>query len=152
MNKVLFVCTANVCRSPMAEAIFNAVARDMALPYRAESAGTAALKGKPMAPNAIAVLEEIGFDPEPHLARQVSQEMVEEADLVLAMGPSHAAALRRLEGEPSRKVHALPEYAIGVTGELSDPYGYTMFAYRNTARQLYEYVQAVLDRLRKRQA
>ena len=60
MKKVLFVCTANVCRSPMAQAIFNALAEDSGLPFRAESAGTAALEGALMAPNAVAVLEEAG--------------------------------------------------------------------------------------------
>ena len=61
MEKVLFVCTANVCRSPMAQAIFNTLSEDEALPFRVESAGTAALEGEPMAPNTFAVLEEAGI-------------------------------------------------------------------------------------------
>jgi protein-tyrosine phosphatase len=60
LKKVLFVCTANICRSPMAEAIFNALAEDRGLEFRAESAGVAALRDEPMAPNASAALEEIG--------------------------------------------------------------------------------------------
>ena len=152
MNKILFVCTANVCRSPMAAAIFDAVARDLRLPYRAESAGTAALEGRSMAPNAVAVLEEIGVHPEPHRARQVSEGMIEEAELVLAMSPQHVAALRQLEGERSCKVHTLLEYAVDAPGEIPDPYGYTMFAYRTTVRQLSEYVEVVLDRLKVQRA
>ncbi len=94
MKKVLFICTANICRSPMAEAIFNALAEDRGLDFRAESAGVAALKGKPIAPNASAALEEIGVYAGGHSARQVSAEMLEEADLVLTMTPRHVAELR----------------------------------------------------------
>ncbi len=60
-KKVLFVCRANICRSPMAEAIFNAVAEDRGLAYRAASAGVAALVDEDMAPNARAALEELGI-------------------------------------------------------------------------------------------
>jgi protein-tyrosine-phosphatase len=70
--QVLFVCTANVCRSPMAEAIFNVLAEDREfLPFRAESAGTAALEGRPMDPNAVATFREAGIYPEPRRARRV---------------------------------------------------------------------------------
>jgi protein-tyrosine phosphatase len=149
MKKVLFVCTANVCRSPMAEAIFNALAEDREfLPFRAESAGTAALEGRPMDPNAVATLREAGIYPEPHRARRVGGAKMEEAELVLAMGPPHAAALRRLEGDPGLGIHTLPEYAADVAGEeVSDPYGLMMLAYRSTLRQLHGYVKRVVDRL-----
>jgi protein-tyrosine phosphatase len=148
VKKILFVCTANICRSPMAAAMFNALAQDGALPFRAESAGTTALEGEPMAENSLAALEEAGIYPEPHRARRVSEAMIEEAELVLAMTPQHVATLRRLGGEPPRGIHTLPEYATGAGGVgIPDPYGLTMAAYRNTLRQLYEYVEHVGDRL-----
>ncbi len=87
MKTILFVCTANICRSPMAEAIFNALAEDRDLPFRAESAGTAALEGRGMAPNAVAALEEAGIYAKPHGARQVSEAMLEGSELVLTMTP-----------------------------------------------------------------
>jgi protein-tyrosine phosphatase len=149
--KVLFVCTANICRSPMAETIFNALAEDSDLPFRAESAGTAALEGKPMAPNAVAALEEVGIYPDDHRARQVSGAMIEESELVLAMSPQHAATLYRLHRYPSRtRIYILPQYAIGASaGEgIPDPYGHTMTTYRSSMRQLYDYVQHTVDRLR----
>jgi len=149
MKKILFVCTANVCRSPMAEAIFNALAEDRNLPFRAESAGTAAFEGRPMVPNAIAALEEAGIYPETHHARQVSQAMIEESELVLVMSARHAAGLHRLYGNLSRKIYVLPEYARGLRIEegVPDPYGHTMVAYRSSVRQLYEYVERAVDRI-----
>ena len=148
VKKILFVCTANVCRSPMAQAIFNALAEDEGLHFRAQSAGTAALEGEPMAPYAAAALEEAGIYPGPNRARQVSPTMMEEAELVLAMGPRHAAALHRLEGELALGIRTLSGYATGVGGEeVPDPYGLTMTAHRSTLRQICGYVERVVDRL-----
>ena len=149
MKTVLFVCTANICRSPMAGAVFDALAEDGALPFRAQSAGTAALEGRAMAPNALAALEEAGIYPGPHTARQVGEAMVEGSELVLAMTPEHAATVRRVVGaEPPGGVHTLTGYAGGVVdGGIADPYGLTMAAYRGTLRQLYEHVERVVGRL-----
>ena len=144
MKKVLFVCTANICRSPMAEAIFNALTEDGDLPFRAESAGTAALEGRAMAPNAVAALEEAGIYPGPHGARRVSDLMLEEFELVLTMTPKHTATVRRMGKDPAGGVHTLPGYASGVVDEgIPDPYGLTMAAYRGTLRQLYEHLERV---------
>jgi protein-tyrosine phosphatase len=148
VKKILFVCTANICRSPIAAATFNALAEDGGLSFRAESAGTAALEGRPMAENSLAALEEAGIYPEPHRARRVSEAMIEESELVLAMSLQHAATLRRLGGDPPRGIHALPEYATRAAGVgIPDPYGLTIDAYRSTLRQLYEYVEHVGYRL-----
>ena len=134
----------------MAEAIFNALAEDRGLGFRAQSAGVAALKDEPIAPNAGAALEEIGVYAEGHSARQVSAKMLEEADLVLAMSPQHIAELRRIFGD-SFRAHTLPEYVSDAPTEegISDPYGNTMAAYRASVRQLFGYVNPLVDRLAK---
>jgi protein-tyrosine-phosphatase len=149
--KILFVCTANICRSPMAEEIFNALAEDRKLPWHAESAGVVALEGEPMAPKASEALEEAGIYTKGHRARQVSQTMLEEADLVLAMTPRHVAELRRLFGGSSYKVYSLPEYAKDASSEegIADPYGYSMSAFRTCVRQLFGYLDQVVDRIER---
>ena len=153
-NQILFVCTANVCRSPMAEAIFNALAEERGLPWRAESAGVAALKGEDITPNARAALDEVGIYANEHRARQVGEEMLEEADLVLGMGPRHVATLRRRFGGLSERVYALPQYALGAPPEegIPDPYGQTMTAFRASVRQLLEYTEALVGRLERKGA
>lgn len=150
MEKILFVCTANVCRSPMAAAIFNALAEDRGLSHRAESAGVAALTDQPLDRYASAALEEIGIPTESHHARQVSREMIEEADLVLAMNPQHVRRLRRAFGD-SLEASTLPEYLGAASGDdgISDPHGNTMVAYRASARQLLEYLDLLVGRLER---
>ncbi len=150
MKKILFVCTANICRSPMAEAMFNVFAEDRGLGFRAQSAGVAALRDELMAPSASAALEELGVYAEGHSARQVNAEMLEEADLVLAMTPRHVAELRRVFGD-SFEIHTLMSYVKGVSSDegVPDPYGSTMTAYRASARQLLECVDVLLDRLER---
>lgn len=150
MKRVLFVCTANICRSPAAEAIFNALVADRGMDYRAESAGVAALEGRTTAKETAAALEEVGIYAGEHRARQVSRLMVEEADLVLAMNGGHVERARTLIGTLPEYAHVLPEYATGVPGSsISDPYGYTMPAHRATVRHILECVEAVLDRLQE---
>lgn len=132
----------------MAESIFNALAEDRGLGFRAESAGVAALRDEPIAPNAGMALEEVGIYSEGHSARQVSAKMLEEADLVLAMSPRHVAELRRVFGD-SFRVRTLPEYVSNTPTEegISDPYGNTMSVYRASVRQLFAYVDSLVDRL-----
>ena len=150
-RKVLFVCRANVCRSPMAEAIFNAVAQDGRLPLRAASAGVAALTGEEMAPNSRAALEEVGIYSGGHRARQVGEAMLGEVDLVLAMSPRQVAVLQQRFGAPPDRVYTLPEYALGTPPEegIPDPYGHTMTAFRASVRQLLECVDGLLERLER---
>ena len=150
-KQILFVCTANVCRSPMAEAIFNALAEERGLAWRAESAGVAALVDEDITPNARAALDEVGIYANEH---RVGEEMLEEADLVLAMGPRHVATLRRRFGDLSERVYALPQYALGAPPEegIPDPYGQTMTAFRASVRQLLEYTEALVGRLERERA
>src|SRR5919107_44052 len=150
-RQILFVCTANVCRSPMAEAIFNALAEERGLAWRAESAGVAALVDEDITPNARSALDEVGIYANEHRARQVGEEMLEEADLVLGMGPRHVATLRRHFGDLSERVYVLPQYARGAPPEegIPDPIGQTMTAFRASVRQLLEYTEALVGRLER---
>lgn len=90
MNEIVFVCTGNTCRSPMAEGLLRAVIPSF---WRGEisvsSAGTGAWDGQAATDNAIAVLAEIGIDISRHRARMLTREIVERAALVVAMASEH---------------------------------------------------------------
>jgi len=135
----------------MAEAIFNALAEERGLAWRAESAGVAALVGEDITPNARVALDEVGIYVGEHRAQQVGEEMLGEADLVLAMGPRHVATLRRRFGGLSERVYTLPGYALGAPPEegIPDPYGQTMTAFRASVRQILEHVEGLVGRLER---
>lgn len=150
MKRILFICTANICRSPMAGGIFDALAEDMRLECRSESAGVAALVGEPAAPHAVRAVDEMGIDIRGHRARQVDEDMVRDADLVLAMTPTHRETLIRNFASFRERIHTLPEYVAGDKGAgIADPYGQSPGAYRASAREMLRYLELAVERLER---
>jgi protein-tyrosine phosphatase len=126
--RVCFVCTGNICRSPMAESVFRARVAEAGLEDRveADSAGTGGWhEGEGADPRTVAVLEEHGYDSD-HLARQFQPSWFARLDLVIALDTGHLKALRRLAPteEDARKVRLLRSYAETAADDLDvpDPY------------------------------
>lgn len=150
MKRVLFICTANICRSPMAAGIFNALAEEQGLEASAGSAGVSALVGEPAAPHAHRVTGEFGINLNEHRARQVDPASLEDADLVLTMTSVHRDLLRREFDRYSGKVYTLPEYAADDLGAgIADPYGHNVGAYRASAREILGYIERTVERMKE---
>ena len=106
---VLFVCTGNICRSPAAERLFQG-RLGLAVQVSASSAGTKGMTGHPIdGPSAVA-LQELGIDPEGHIARRLDGEMLRTADLVLTASTEHRAAVLRTEPSMISKTFTLREF------------------------------------------
>lgn len=125
MKKILFVCTGNTCRSPMAEIIFSKICSDRGLPYKAKSAGICTVTGLPISGNSESVLKEAGYNPEGFTSTDISDLCIEDFDLFAVMTPDHGVSLVQM-GVPSEKVYVL---ALS-KGGISDPYMMSEGVYR----------------------
>ncbi|MET9112799.1 low molecular weight protein-tyrosine-phosphatase [Streptomyces longwoodensis] len=126
--RVCFVCTGNICRSPMAEAVFRARVAEAGLDgvVEVDSAGTGGWhEGEGADPRTVSVLEEHGY-PLAHTARQFRPAWFDRLDLVIALDAGHLKALRRLAptAEDAAKVRLLRSYDHGAGHDLDvpDPY------------------------------
>jgi len=142
---VLFVCTGNICRSPLASSLLERALKDRGLDVTVGSAGTGAWDGAPASEGAYLVGLERGLDLSGHRARLLTRELVEQADLILTMARHHRARVDELGGEG--KVFVLGEYAGKGGDEVSDPFGGDLGVYRDTCQELEDLTAAVADRL-----
>ncbi len=148
MTRVLLVCTGNICRSPLAEALMRQELEALGRSdIEVTSAGTGAWDGAPASEGAYLVGLEHGLDLSAHRARLLTRDVVQAADLVLTMARHHRARAQELGGEG--RTHVLGEYAgrSGQDAEVSDPFGGDLDVYRETFGELEALVKAAVRRL-----
>src|SRR2546426_12389755 len=119
IQHVLFVCTGNICRSPLAASLLERALKERGIEATVTSAGTGAWDGAPASEGAYLVALERGLDLSNHRARLLTRELVEEADLILTMARHHRARVDELGGEG--RVFVLGERSEEHTSELQSP-------------------------------
>jgi protein-tyrosine-phosphatase len=144
---LLFVCSGNTCRSPMAEALAKKIARKRGLAdMNVSSAGTNAWENATATDEALLVGMEREIDLTGHRARKLTSAIVSEADLIFVMTPGHVEQVMQLGGRG--KVHVIDEYSSGSqSGGITDPFGGDLDAYRQTADALEQELEKLFDRL-----
>lgn len=130
MKKIMFVCTGNTCRSPMAEAILKAMLKERGITgVKVSSSGVSPVVGQPIMPNANLALKELGFKPVKYRAKQLTQQDLETQDLIICMTEGHR---RHVGGGANITTVA----AITGLHDVGDPYGDSAATYVKTAEYL----------------
>lgn len=139
-KRILLVCTGNTCRSPMAEGLLRALARERGQAVEVLSAGLCA-DGSPASPQAVAVMAERGIDISRHVSHPVTPELCAAADVIGVMSAGHRDLLIRLFAVPAEKV-------VLLGGGIPDPFGGTLEDYRRTRDALEKAVRVLLPNCR----
>lgn len=132
-KRILTVCVGNICRSPTAEYLLRHHLATRGITVK--SAGLGAVIGKPMDATALQLLREHGVDGGAHRARQLTTDMLREADLVLAMERGHLASMMRMAPELSGKALLLDRWLHG--RDVPDPYR----QHREAFEHVYEMIE-----------
>jgi len=150
---VLFVCSGNTCRSPMAAAIMNHLVRERAgedateAPIHAESAGTGAVRGAPQTPEGARALREMGVAVEGHSSRPLTPAMLADAERVFVMTPEHKRAAIELAPDLADRIETLDPDG----GMIPDPIGMPQKVYSETADRLRALIERRLAEMDERQ-
>jgi protein-tyrosine-phosphatase len=151
-NLIICVCTANVCRSPMAEKLLQHALEVEAPPLRSlrvVSAGTSAFAGDGPSTHSVQVLKKVGLDLLGHRSQPLSQALLDRAFLILCMTSTHKLILEsQLPEAPPPYVCLFREWLLKAPGDIEDPYGQTLEAYEACRDSLVEAIPSIIQFLK----
>jgi tRNA threonylcarbamoyl adenosine modification protein (Sua5/YciO/YrdC/YwlC family) len=131
---LLFVCMGNICRSPIAEYLFNHYSQQKNLPFSSTSAGLLDT-GSMISVNSMQLLAEQGIMAQEHYSRKINPEILNGSWLILTMEERQRDYIRNNFPESAHKVFTLKEY-VGEEGDIADPVGYDIDYYRDIYQQI----------------
>ncbi len=149
-KSILFVCAANICRSPMAEYLLKDLLRKDGATGNSimvRSAGIGNTHGSDASDQAIQVLHERGLDISRHKARTINWEIVNGCDLVLCMSKDQESGLKQSFPEAQGKFHLITEFC-GSQGDIEDPSGRPTRAFEECANRLEELLRIVQEKIK----
>lgn len=147
MAHILIVCTANICRSPVGEALLQDRLQKRGLAqWTVRSAGTWALWLRGASEFSIDVCKNMGLDISAHRSRMIDERLLEQADLVLCMEAGHVEALQTEFTDHANKIYLLSEMA-GESYSVHDPYGEPLARYQQMSDELSMLIDNGLERI-----
>src|SRR6266436_5161792 len=153
MKTILFVCTGNVCRSPMAEGLFHHAVKGRG-DFCALSAGVGAIDGQPPSAYAVQALRELGIDISQQRSRMLTAELVNQADYIFGMTHGHVDAINLLYPQAVEKTFLLREFDDTLDvfeKDISDPIGGSYDVYLDCRDQIEQGIPSLLRFLEQSQ-
>lgn len=149
---VLVVCTANICRSPMAAGLLQHALAAEPEPLRSVkvvSAGVAARKGERVSENSVVALRKVGIDIADHVSRPITQEMLNQASAIICMTESHRAMIQLQAEPPPQHVYLFREFMPrDADKEIPDPFGGPLKVYEMARDEMVEAIPSLVEFLR----
>jgi len=149
---IVMVCTANICRSPMAAGLLQHALAAQPEPLRSvpvTSAGVAARSGEPVSENSVIALKKVGIDLSAHRAQPLTQRLLDEAFAVICMTESHRAMIQVQADPVPRNLFLFREFLAGdVDHEIGDPYGGPLKVYEAARDEMVEGLPSLVEHLK----
>lgn len=149
--KIMFICTGNICRSAMAEAIMKKEVLERGLNFEIYSCGTYAENGEMASYNAIETMKKYDIDLNCHRSTNINNSNILDMDLILCATFSHKATVFHLYPELKDKIYTMKEYAELLGDDrnydIKDPWGYNMQTYMNCAEEISLCINKILEKL-----
>ena len=143
---IIFVCTGNTCRSPMAEAIAKDIFEKNNIDSNVISRGLSVYAPSPASENARLAMEKMGLSLDGFVSTPLSLEDIEEADAIITMTKAHKEALEDICRRYGKELYTLGELA-GTDEDVTDPFGGSEEHYEACADQLKEYIEKLAEKL-----
>jgi protein-tyrosine-phosphatase len=152
LGPIVTICTANICRSPMAAALLQHALAAQSEPLRSInviSAGVAARTGEPVSENSVLALKKVGLDISSHRSQMLTQALLDEAFVVLCMTESHRAMIQ-VQAEPVPKHLFLFRQFMpnGADKEIGDPYGGPLKVYETARDEMVEAIPSLVEHIK----
>ena len=149
---IVTVCTANICRSPMAQALLQHALSAQPEPlksYRVVSAGVAARAGDRISANSVHALKKVGLDLASHTSQPITPELIKNAVAVFCMTESHRAMIQLTFDPVPRNVYLFREFMPrSADKEIGDPYGGPLIHYEACRDEMVEAIPSLMEFLK----
>jgi len=149
---IVTVCTANICRSPMAEALLRHALSAQPEPlksWKVVSAGVAARSGEPVSTNSVTALKKVGMDIKNHQSQPLTRELINKAVAILCMTESHRAMIQVTMDPVPKNVYLFREFMPhSADKEIGDPYGGNLAEYEACRDEMVEAIPSLVEFLK----